>query len=265
MRKATSGRGFGIICAAVCLTLAACGSGPSSSGRASSARAEAATLERKIAHLEGLLARRSQAAGVLDALTAALPDRVWITEAAYDAGKGRVKGAAPSNDILADYIARLGESPSLANLTLGGSVLKTVKGRERVEFALNAVAWEAIPDPAASAAAAPAARLEELEKALPSRQDSSATLREIQRLALDSGLQMTKFAPEAEVSGEFTTALPVALELSGSLNELGRFLPGLAGLPGLWVADRFSLKAAQPDDPRSPFRASIAARGYFKR
>ena len=44
---------------------------------------------------------------------------------------------------------------------------------------------------------------------------------------------MTKFAPGAEVPGEFTTALPVAIEVSGDQNEIRRYLKGLADLPRL--------------------------------
>ncbi len=88
-------------------------------------------------------------------------------------------------------------------------------------------------------------------------------LREIQHLARDSGLQMTKFAPGAEVPGEFTSALPVTIEVSGERNELRSYLRGLAESPSLWVVDRFSFKAVSADDARAPVRASITARAYF--
>ncbi|MEN6559408.1 MAG: type 4a pilus biogenesis protein PilO [Acidobacteriota bacterium] len=247
-----------------CLALAACGSGPSSSGPSSSARDEAATLERRVEHIEDLLARRPLAARVFDDLISALPDRVWLTDVVCDAGKVRIKGAAWSNDLLADYISRLGESPSLENLALGASVLKTVNGRERAEFSLAAAVREEPPGAPAPAGAPLTSRLEELEKDLPARQDSSAMLREIQLLTLDSGLRMTKFAPGAGVPGEFTTALPVVIDVTGSPSELRRFLRGLAGLPGLWVVERFSVKTVSPDDPRSPVRASVSARAYAK-
>ena len=90
-------------------------------------------------------------------------------------------------------------------------------------------------------------------------------LRELQRLALDAGLQMTKFAPGAEVPGEFTSALPVAIEVSGDMTELGRYLRGLAALPSLWVVEKFSFKAVSPDDQRSQVRASITAKTYLLR
>ncbi len=249
--------GFVTFTLAACLAFAACGPGPSSSGSAPSGRDGAAVIERKIDHLEGLLARRPAAGRVMDELISALPDRAWLTGVAYDGGKVRIKGVAPSNNALADYISRLGDSPALTGLTLGASTMKTVRGRESWEFSLEAVAR----DPQGGAAPAPgdpAARLSGLERSLTPRQDSAATLRDVQRLALDSGLQMTRFAPGAEVSGEFTVALPVSIELRGDRNEVARYLRGLAALPGLWVVERFSLEAVSPGDPRSPVRATIA-------
>jgi len=253
-----------LLCLAACVALMACPSGPSSSGRGPSDKDEAAAIERKIEHIEGLLARRPVAGRIIEDLISALPDRVRLTEVSYDSGKVRVKGIAPSNNLLADYVARLGDRPSLADLTLGGSVMKTTRGRESWEFTLAAVA----ADPASEAASAgldPAARLAELERAVPARQGSAATLREIQRLALDAGLQMTKFAPGPEVDGEFTAELPVAIEVQGGWNDVVSYLRGLAELPGLWVAAKFSCKAVSAEDPRSEVRASITGRTYFAR
>jgi Pilus assembly protein, PilO/Fimbrial assembly protein (PilN) len=253
-----------LLCLGACLALMACPSGPSRSGSSSSGKDEAAIAAREIDHLEGLLARRPVAGRIIEDLMSALPDRVRLTEVSYDSGKVRVKGIAPSNNLLADYVASLGDSPSLADLTLGGSVMKTTRGRESWEFTLAAVAAEPASE-AASAGPDPAARLAELEKTVPARQGSAATLREIQRLALDSGLQMTKFAPGPEVAGEFTAELPVAIEVQGGWSDIAGYLRGLAELPGLWVAAKFSCKAVSADDPRSEVRASIMGRTYFAR
>jgi hypothetical protein len=248
----------------VCLLLAACNSGPSSSASPSSKPDEAAILERKVEHIEGLLAQRGVAATVLDDLISALPDRVRLTEAAYDSGKVRVKGAAPSNNSVADYLSRLEGSPSLTNIALRSSAVKIVRGRELQEFALEAVVrpGEAVPAPSGLPLSE---RLEELEKTLPARQDSSETLRDLQRLALAAGLEMTKFAPGAEIPAEFVAELPVAIEVSGEPAELNRYLASLAEHPRLWVVDKFSFKAVSADDPRSAVRASIAARTYLAR
>jgi hypothetical protein len=253
-----------LFCLSACLLLAACNSGPSSSASSSSKLDEAGVAARKIGHIEGLLARRPAAGRIIEDLISALPDRVRLTEVSYDSGKVRIKGVASSNNLLADYIARLGDSPSLADLTLGGSVMKTTRGRESWEFTLAAVAADAAGE-AASPGSDPAARLAELERMVPARQDSAATLREIQRLALDAGLQMTKFVPGPEVAGEFTAELPVAIEVQGGWNEVSGYLRGLAELPGLWVAAKFSCKAVSAADPRSEVRASITGRTYFAR
>jgi hypothetical protein len=165
---------------------------------------------------------------------------------------------------VADYLSRLEGSLSLANIALSSSAMKIVRGRELQEFALEAVVR---PGEAASAPSGLplSARVEELEKALSAPQDSSELLRDLQRLALTAGLQMTKFAPSAEIPGEFTAEWPVAIDVSGEPAELSRYLKGLAELPGLWVVDKFSFKAASGEDPRSPVRASITAKTYLIR
>lgn len=245
------------------LALAACKSGPSSSGR-SPAEKEAAALERKAEYVGDLLVRRPLAADAFDALTAALPDRVRLTEIVYDPKGVQAKGNAPSNTVLADYISRLAGSPALTDVMLRGSSLRTVRGREHVEFLLQA----AVRDPGSGSAPVDvplAVRLKELEKALPPRQEPSEMLREIQRLVLDSGLQMTKFVPGVEVAKEFAGELAATIEVEGSVADVSRYIRGLANSPRLWVVERFSLKTVSPDDPRSDVRASIAARACFAR
>jgi hypothetical protein len=248
----------------LCLALAACNSGPSSSGSAAPGEDEAALLGRKADVLGGLIARRQTAAQALDELMSALPDRVWLTEVVYDETGVQVKGRAPTNNLLSDYLSRLERSSSLADTVLRGSAMKTARGREWVEFFLQAAVREPGAAPA-PAGAGPAARLDELEKAFAPRQDTAQTLRELQMLALDAGLQMTKFVPGVETAGEFTSELPVTIEVAGGRADLGGYLRGLAGLPRLWLVERLSFKAASGDDPRSEVRASVSARAYFPR
>jgi hypothetical protein len=248
---------------AVCLVLAACNSRPSSSGTPAASDG-AALRERKAEYIEGLWARRGQAARGLAALTSVLPDRVWLTEVTFDAGKIRAKGRAATNNLLADYVTRLGESPSFTDMTLGGSVMKNVRGREMQEFAFEIALLERRGETAPSGASS-AERLGELERTLTARQDSGSMLREIQGLARDAGLQMTKFGSGAETSGEFAAEVPVTVEVAGGLHPVVRYLEGLDGLPGLWVVERFTLRAAAPEDPRTPVRAIVTARAYFAR
>jgi len=243
------------------LALPVCKSGPAPGGDD-----EALARERKAAHIGRLLARKTAVAGAFEALVAGLPDRTWLTEAAYEAGKLRTKGIAPSNTVLAEYISRLGQSPSLANVALAGSVLKTVQGYQWVEFSLQA-SVRLLPPGAAPARASggplTAARLAEIEASVPPRPTSAGMLREFQQLAAGAGLQMAKFEPGADVAGEFTSALPLAIEVSGTWDGLVGYLRGLGALPALWTVERFSAKAASVDDPRSSVRASIAANAHF--
>lgn len=239
------------------LLLAACDSGPSRSGTSLADKA-AAAAERKAEYLAGLEARRGEAGRVWSAITTALPGGVWLTEAAYDSGKVRIKGRTATNNLLADFIARLGASPRLAEVALGGSVMKTVRGRENQEFTLTAAAAGA-GEPSATASS-----LEALEQRLSPRPDAAAVLREVQRLALDSGFRMTKFSPGAEIPGEFASAIPVMVEVTGERASLGAYLDGWDGLSGLWIIDKLSLKAVSADDPRSPVQVAITARAYFR-
>jgi hypothetical protein len=229
--------------------MSACKSGPSSAGPD-----EAALAARKAGHIEGLLAQRPRASGVLAALITNLPDRAWLTDLTYDSGKVRTKGIAPSNMVLSDYISRLAQSPSLEGVALAGSVVKTLEGYQWVEFSVQA---------AARASGNGAALLAELEKSLGAKPDSAGMLRDFHRLAGEAGVQMTGFTPAAEVPGEFTAALPVAIALSGGCDGVVDYLRGLAALPALWVVEKLSLKSVSADDPRSPVRASISARAYF--
>ncbi|MDH4197784.1 MAG: type 4a pilus biogenesis protein PilO [Candidatus Aminicenantes bacterium] len=246
-----------------CLALAGCQSGPSSSAPDRTAEQERAlAVERRAGFLEGLLDGRHTAARLINDLAAALPERVRLTEGVYESAVVRVKGHAPSNHLIADYIARLGRSSVLTEVTLQSSVQKSSRGGEYQEFALRA----SVGDPGGGepeTPGPPAARLEELEKLLPARQETVEMLREFQMLALGSGLQMTKFALGKEIPGEFYAAWPVAIELAGSQAGLGRYFNDLAGSRRLWLVEKFSFKVVSPQEARSPLRVSIMARTYL--
>ncbi|MGB7296024.1 MAG: type 4a pilus biogenesis protein PilO [Candidatus Aminicenantales bacterium] len=248
-----------------CLALAGCQSGPSSSAPDSTEEEERAlAVERQAGFLEGLLGGRHTVARLMGDLTAALPDRVRLTEGVYESAQVQIKGQAPTNTLLADYIARLGRSAVLRDAILQSTVQKGGRGAGYQEFLLRAL----VRDPGGvgpEATGCPAARLEELEKLLSARQENAEMLREFQRLALGSGVQTTKFAPGNEFAGEFYTELPVAIEVSGSQAALTRYFSDLAGSPSLWLVEKFSFKAVSPQDARSPVRASITARTYLLR
>jgi Tfp pilus assembly protein PilO len=238
-----------------CLMLAACQPKPSSS-----ASDEASTLEgqieRKIAFIEDLLGRRRAATRLIDALMAVLPEHVWLTEVEYGEGEARVKGIARSNILFIDYLSSLERSDALAEVALRSSERRNARDRETQEFELRAVL--AGPRGDAPRASGPAeTRLEELEKHLLASGETADLFRQMQRLASDAGLQMTKFTPEGAVPAGPYEEWSAAIEVLGDVAALQRLFRSLAGLPHLWVVDEFSFKTLAADDGRSPVRASI--------
>ena len=209
------------------------------------------------------LDRRDLAARAWSEIGAAAPDRLWPTEVVYKDGEVEVKGSALSYDRLADFILRLEESSRLTDVDLKTSVQKTGKTGDYYEFTVAARAFGDGDNPPSRGSAPSEARLAELELALSARPAPADGLRELQRLAADSGLRMTKCVFGQETSGEFAAELPVAVEVEGSRAGLGRYLGGMAGLPHFRFVKELRVKAIDPRDARSAVRASIAALAYF--
>ena len=223
----------------------------------------AAAAARKAGLLEGLAAERGVASRVLADLVSALPGRVRLTEISYGGVEAAVKGVAPTNNLLADYLARLAGSSALREVMLRSSALKTGPRGEYQEFALRAAVARSGGAGTGGGPAGAAARLGELERFVGPRGESGETLRELQMLAAGAGLRMTRFAPAAEIAGEFYAELPVAIDVAGSLAGVGRYLDDLAGLSRLWVVEKLALKAVSPRDAGSTFTATLAARAYL--
>lgn len=247
-----------IACLCASLVLAACNSGPSSPGPD-----KTAVLERKAEFLEGLAVRRDEAARAWGAIVVALPDGLWPTQVTYDGGEVMVAGRALSNGLLADFISRLEASPHLAGVDLRSSVRKSGRTGDYYEFAVAARAAGDGEAPPSRGSVPSEARLAELEKALPNRPQTADGLRELQRLASDNGLRMTKCVFGPASSGEFAGELAVSVEIEGSRAEIGRYLDGLARLPHFWFVKKVTAKATNPQDPRSILKAAVSALAYY--
>ena len=92
----------------------------------------------------------------MDELSKHLPDWTWLTEVGYENMIITVKGNALSNNLVADYIFNLENSPVFKNVNLISSTQKTGQtGPEQyLEFSLN---MEFVLPPGAVAAPPPAA------------------------------------------------------------------------------------------------------------
>jgi type IV pilus assembly protein PilN len=98
-----------------------------------------ASLERRINLINDLKAQQGLAVRIMDELSRALPDWVWLTEMTYNNKGIQIKGKALSNNLIADYIANLENSPFLMNVNLVSSTLRKTQRNEYYEFGLNAV------------------------------------------------------------------------------------------------------------------------------
>lgn len=123
-------------------------------------------------------------------------------------------------------------------------MLRTVQREEetlRVQFEGKAMLAASLP-----AYRVQMAELEKLVEAqlkqLPNTNEVAGMLDDISFIATDNGLQLNRINWEPEVAHEFSTELPMRIEVEGSYHQLGQFAAGLAGLPRIVILDTFQLK-----------------------
>jgi len=97
-----------------------------------------AILEKKIGLINQLKSQQETAVKIMDELSKNLPDWVWLTDASYDSQKIQIKGKALSNNLIADYIFNLENSPLLENVNLIASTQRRAGPDQFLEFSLNA-------------------------------------------------------------------------------------------------------------------------------
>ncbi|NOR12454.1 MAG: hypothetical protein GQ545_04295 [Candidatus Aminicenantes bacterium] len=96
-------------------------------------------FKRKIRVITQLQSRQENAVIIMDELSKHLPSWVWLTELGFSAQEVRVKGRAVSNNLIADYIFNLEESPNFRNVNLISSTQRRVRNNKYLEFSLTAV------------------------------------------------------------------------------------------------------------------------------
>jgi len=110
-------------------------------------------LQRKIDLIVRLQAEQPSAVIILDELSRQLPEWVWLTEASFDGAQISLKGRTINNNLLADYIRNLEESPHFEDVELIQTIQRTVRNDRFNEFSLSALF---LPPAAEQAAADPA-------------------------------------------------------------------------------------------------------------
>jgi len=96
-----------------------------------------AIFEKKINLINSLKAQQPIAVIVLDEISKCLPDWVWLTELTYENRVIQIKGNALSNNLIADFIRNLENSPNFENVDLKSSTQRTVGDQAILEFAMS--------------------------------------------------------------------------------------------------------------------------------
>jgi type IV pilus assembly protein PilO len=74
-------------------------------------------------------------------------------------------------------------------------------------------------------------KLDMLKMILPLDKETEEIFRTVQRLAADSGLQVTRVGPRPQIDHEVYTEYPIDLEANGPYHNLGAFLDRIRQLP----------------------------------
>jgi len=97
-------------------------------------------LARKINLINQLKARQEIAVRTMDELSKNIPGWVWLIETSYDAQKITIKGRALSNNLIADYVYNLENSPHLSNVKIEAINQKSTQtDNPYLEFSLTAI------------------------------------------------------------------------------------------------------------------------------
>lgn len=97
------------------------------------------TLTRKINLINDLKARQEIAVRTMDELSKNIPGWVWLTETSYEAQEITIKGRALSNNLIADYVYNLENSPHLSNVKIESINQRSQQsGSPYLEFSLTA-------------------------------------------------------------------------------------------------------------------------------
>ena len=75
---------------------------------------------------------------------------------------------------------------------------------------------------------------------LPNKNEVAGLLDDISFIAMDNGLKLLRINWQPEIQHEFSTELPMRIELSGSYSQLGKFSSDVAALPRIVVLDSFT-------------------------
>jgi Tfp pilus assembly protein PilN len=93
--------------------------------------------DKKIALINLLKSQRDLAVRIMDQLSRVLPEWVWLNEVTFGAKSVQIRGNALSNNLIADYISSLENSPYFEGVNLISSTQRTQGNDQYLEFSLT--------------------------------------------------------------------------------------------------------------------------------
>ena len=105
--------------------------------------------------------------------------------------------------------------------------------------------------------------LNELEAIMPQKEEIDVILRQIQQLANDTRLNITKFVPKGEIAKDFYAEKPISIEITGNYHNLGIFFDRLSNFSRLFSIEDFSIKSLRVQSETSTISAKLTAKTYI--
>ncbi|MCH7374632.1 PilO family type IV pilus biogenesis protein TapO [Aeromonas sp. MR19] len=97
-------------------------------------------------------------------------------------------------------------------------------------------------------------------KQLPNTHEVAGLLDDISFIATDNGLKLNRINWEPEIKHEFSTELPMRIEVVGTYHEIGKFTADMAALPRIVILESFTL--GQSKEPDEMIGMSMLAKTY---
>lgn len=105
--------------------------------------------------------------------------------------------------------------------------------------------------------------LNELEAIMPQKEEIDVILRQIQQLANDTRLNITKFVPKGEIVKDFYAEKPISIEITGNYHNLGIFFDRLSNFSRLFNIEDFSITSLRVQSEASTISAKLTANTYI--
>lgn len=107
--------------------------------------------------------------------------------------------------------------------------------------------------------------LSKLEAIIPKKEEISSILKQMQQLAYDTRLNITKFNQNPEIIKEFYAEQPISVAITGAYHNLAIFFDRLNAFQRLFNIEDFSIKALKTQTDASTISAEWNVKTYIYR